>query len=191
MAGRDFLRPWRVLSTRHTFEDEWLLLRSEEVMLPNGTVLSPYHTIEVSDSVNVVAVTEERMVLFVEQYRHPIGKVQLEIPAGHISAGEVPETAARRELLEETGFSGGSWTPLGTLHPFSSRLKCVVHSFFAHNVVQEREPQFDAGEHLSLVEQALPDFVEGLRSGRALLTEATQLAAAYLALPILAARIGF
>ncbi len=180
--SRDLLAPWDILSSRSLFEDQWLRLRSDDVRLPDGTVLSPYHTVDVSDSANIVALTQRNTILLVEQYRHPIQQVQLEIPAGSVSSGESPEAAARRELVEETGFGGGVWKSLGTLHPFASRLSCVVHCFLACGVAQESAPQLDRGEVLKVHERPWAEFTNELKSGVFILPEATQLAAIFLAL---------
>lgn len=97
-------------------------------------VLTTFHTLELPDSVNIVAVTEDRTVLLVEQYQHAVRRSSLEIPAEHVDLGEAPLEAARRELLEETGFVGGDWRLLTITFPYSSRLNCAVHGFLALGV---------------------------------------------------------
>ena len=96
----DTQMPWTVLASAYSYTDEWLRLRSDTVRLPNGTVLTPFHTLEVPNSVNVIAITEQNNIVLVEQYRHAVRQVALEIPAGNIDAGETPIYGAKRELLE-------------------------------------------------------------------------------------------
>jgi ADP-ribose pyrophosphatase len=67
--------------------------------------------------VNVVALTEDRRVVLIEQFRHGIGRVTLEIPGGMVDEGETPAEAAARELLEETGYAGDAPVLLGTTSP--------------------------------------------------------------------------
>jgi len=172
---------WTTLTSTITYSDEWLRLRSDTVQLPNGRVLTPFHTLDVSDSVNVVAITEKRAVVLVNQYRYAVDRTSLEIPAGHVEPGETPLAAAKRELLEETGFAHGNWLPLAQLFPFSSRLNCVVHGFLALGVSQERPPSPDLGEIIRVIEMPWTAFRDRLFDAVPILQEGNQLALALLA----------
>jgi 8-oxo-dGTP pyrophosphatase MutT (NUDIX family) len=173
MAKR--IEPWRLLSSLYAYSDRWLRLRSDTVRLPGGSTLTPYHVIEAADWVNVVAITEAGSILLVEQYRHAVTRTMMEIPAGHIDARETPEAAARRELKEETGYGGGTWHPLGVLHPAASRFNNQVHSFLALGVTRIGQPALEESETLHLHEIPWPEFVDGLRDGHLRLPEANQM----------------
>jgi len=90
------IEPWQLLDSTYSFRDRWLSVRSDTVRLPGGKTLSPYHVVEVSDWVNVVAISEAGNVILVEQYRHAVKRTLLEIPAGHVEPKEDREAAARR-----------------------------------------------------------------------------------------------
>jgi 8-oxo-dGTP pyrophosphatase MutT (NUDIX family) len=167
--------PWRLLHSIYSFSDRWLKLRHDTVRLPGGSTLTPYHVIEAADWVNVVAISEAGCILLVEQYRHAVTRTMLEIPAGHIDPRESPETAARRELREETGYGGGTWHALGTLHPAASRFNNQVHSFLALGVARVAAPVQEESETLRLHEIPWTEFVTGLRAGRLRLPEANQM----------------
>jgi len=176
----DPLEPWQLLESTYAFRDRWLTVRSDTVRLPSGRTLSPYHVIEAADWVNVVALNEAGSVVLVEQYRHAVQRVMIEIPAGHVEPREDTEAAARRELVEETGYGGGTWHLLGALHPAASRFTNRVHSYLAVGVRKVGEPVQEESETLRVREMPWPEFVAGLRSGELRLFEANQMSSVLL-----------
>ncbi len=171
---------WKVVKSRYSFQDRWLSVRSDTVVLPNGQTLDPYHTIEAADWVNVIALTETGNIVLVEQYRHSIGRTLTELPAGMIDAGETPEAAARRELLEETGHGGGQWHDLGAMFPVAARLATEVHAYLALDVRQIAHPAPDSSESIRVHEVPWNRFAADLRSDRRPILEAPQLASLFL-----------
>ena len=113
--------PWPVVSSRDVYENQWIRVREDIVERPGGgqgiygvmTVRQP--------AVFVVALTDDDELLMVDVDRHTVGP-SLEIPAGG-SDGEDPLVAARRELLEETGYRAERWQPLGRLQCAQRRLR--------------------------------------------------------------------
>jgi ADP-ribose pyrophosphatase len=174
------IEPWQLLDSTYAFRDRWLRVRSDTVRLPGGKTLSPYHVVEVADWVNVVAISEAGNVVLVEQYRHAVKRVMLEIPAGHVDPKEGREAAARRELLEETGYGGGTWHALGALHPVASRFANQVHSYLALGVRKVGEPLQEETENLHIREIPWADFVTGLQTGKLRLLEANQMSSVFL-----------
>jgi 8-oxo-dGTP pyrophosphatase MutT (NUDIX family) len=174
------IEPWQLLDSTYAFRDRWLSVRSDTVRLPNGKTLSPYHVVEVTDWVNVVAISEAGNVILVEQYRHAVKRTMLEIPAGHADPGEDIEAAARRELREETGYGDGTWHALGALHPVASRFANQVHSYLALGVRKVGEPLHEETENLRLREMPWAAFVTGLQSGALRLFEANQMSSVFL-----------
>jgi 8-oxo-dGTP pyrophosphatase MutT (NUDIX family) len=174
------IEPWGLLDSTYAFRDRWLSVRSDTVRLPGGKTLSPYHVVEVADWVNVVAISEAGNVVLVEQYRHAVRRVLLEIPAGHVDPKEDREVAARRELREETGYGDGTWHTLGSLHPVASRFANQVHSYLALGVRKIGEPQQEESENLRIHEMPWTEFVAGLQSGKLRLFEANQMSSVFL-----------
>ncbi|MEP7358283.1 MAG: NUDIX hydrolase [Anaerolineales bacterium] len=94
----------------------------------------PYYSLDMLDYVTILAQTEQGEILLVRQYRPAVERVTLELPSGHVEPGETPAQAARRELLEETGYEADSVEHLGTLIPDSGRLSNRLWCFFAGHV---------------------------------------------------------
>jgi ADP-ribose pyrophosphatase len=95
----------------------------------------PYYLLELQDYVTVVAVTPAGHLLLVRQFRPVVQRQTLELPSGHVEQAESPEQAARRELLEETGFDAPRLELLGTLVPDVGRLANRMWCYFASGVL--------------------------------------------------------
>jgi 8-oxo-dGTP pyrophosphatase MutT (NUDIX family) len=108
-------QPWKIQSSTYPLETKWLRVRQDTCVLPDGSVIDDYFVIERADVVGIVALTDDNQVVMNRQYKHGIGEIVHEIPAGMVDPGESPEVAARRELEEESGYTAREWTHLSTL----------------------------------------------------------------------------
>lgn len=154
-------RKWKVLSSEYLFRRPWLTARKDVVQLPDGRINPEYYVLEYPDWVNVIAVTTDGQMILERQYRHGLGKTCYELPCGVIEEGEAPLEAAKRELLEETGYSGGQWFEWMTLSPNSSANTNLVHSFLATGVEKVSGQHLDATEDIE-VSLHSPEFVRQL-----------------------------
>jgi 8-oxo-dGTP pyrophosphatase MutT (NUDIX family) len=146
---KDDPKPWRVLSSEYLDRKPWHTVRLERVELPSGAVIPEYWINEYAPWVNVVALTPDDNVVLIRQYRHGIAAVHFELPAGTTDPDDASlETAARRELLEETGYGGGRWSPLMTLSGNPALTNNLTHTFLAEGVTQEAAPAPEASEDL-------------------------------------------
>lgn len=106
---------------------------------------NPFYSLSLNDYICMTALTESGDILLVRQYRPAVERVTLEIPAGMVDPGESPETAARRELIEETGYEAHTMELLGSLCPDTGRLSNTMWCFFAKGVKPVRQHSPEAG----------------------------------------------
>lgn len=142
---------WRRLSSQAGPELPLFNVRLDEMEHPqSGDVLSRLVLSSV-DWVNMVALTRAGESVMVRQYRFGVGYPTLETPGGMVDPGEDSLTAARRELMEETGFTGGRWTYLGAVEPNPAIHDHLCHHWLAEDVEQTQAPANTGGEHIHVV----------------------------------------
>jgi len=142
------------VSSKPIFQGKIISLQVDEVRLPNGQ-LATREIVKHPGAVAVVALVEDRM-LVVEQYRKPLEKSQVEIPAGKLEPGEDPMAAAVRELEEETGYKAESIKPICSFYTSPGFADELLHLYLAEGlnkgVAHPDEDEFLEVEALTLEE---------------------------------------
>lgn len=141
---------WKTLSSEYLFERPWLTVRRDCVQIPNGQVNDEFYVLEYPDWVNVIAITEDGQFVMEKQYRQGLGKTCYEIPAGVIEEGEEPLAAAKRELMEETGYGEGTWKELMSVTGNASTTNNITHCFVATGVRKISGQNLDRTEDLEV-----------------------------------------
>ena len=140
-------------------------LRSDEIELPDGTIVPDYFVREWDGYVTILPLTSDERVVLVRQYRYPVDSMQLELPAGAIDPGEDPLTCARRELAEETGYEAPRFELAASYFADTVRSNAPAHAFVAFDARKTREPALEATEHLEVVLVAFDEFRRLLKNG--------------------------
>ena len=133
-------KPWKVLETTYLHPN----IRVDKCELSNGQIIAP-HLLEYVDEVIVFALTRKQEVVLIEQYRHGVQKTILELPGGSVDAGESPLEAAKRELLEETGYASDTFIEVGHGSPNPAIYTNMIYSFLALDVAPSgKQSDFDS-----------------------------------------------
>ncbi|MCM1371409.1 MAG: NUDIX hydrolase [Bacteroides sp.] len=156
---------WKVLESKYISRRPWMTARKDVVQLPDGRINPEYWVLEFPDWVNVIAITRDGGMLMVRQYRHALGVTEYELCAGVVEEGETPLQAARRELMEETGFGGGEWTEYMSICANPSNHTNLAHTFLAVGVDQIGEQHLDDTEELTYHVLSMEDVFGMLQRG--------------------------
>ncbi len=156
-------RPLRIRSSEVSFECPWYRVRSEQTETTDGRP-GIYHVVEKAPAVWIVAVTTDQRVLTLHQYRHAVRDWCWEIPAGSCESGQDLETAARRELREETGALAGPLETIASFYTANGICNETSHVFLARDV-EPGEPSHDETEFIRVVPRPIEACLALARSG--------------------------
>jgi ADP-ribose pyrophosphatase len=157
---------WKVLASEYLFNEPWLTVRKDRCQLPNGHIIPSFYVIEYPEWVNVFALTEGGQVVIVEQYRHGIRETSMELPGGVVDEGESAEEAARRELLEETGYEFTSYEYLGKICANPSTTNNFMHMYLAKGGRKVAEQTLDHSEEIDVHLMTIEEVKQLLKENR-------------------------
>lgn len=139
---------WRRRSSEIIADCRVFQVRRDVSISPHKGSEHDFFVLESSDWINIIPLTANNEVVMIEQYRHGSREVTLEIPGGMVDAGERPEEAAAREMLEETGYAATEEVfNLGKVRPNPAIHNNWIHTFLARNVSLRQKPLMESTEH--------------------------------------------
>lgn len=159
------IKAWKIISSELVFEHRWYKLRKDVVEIAEGKVIDDYFVSVRPEVVTVFPVTEEGEVVMVQQYKHGARQILLEFPGGVIEDNEDIELAARRELIEETGYEVEKFIPLNILVDNPTKDTNRIHTFLALGAKKVKEQELDDTENINVVKVPLEEVKQLIRRG--------------------------
>jgi 8-oxo-dGTP pyrophosphatase MutT (NUDIX family) len=183
------VKKWKTLESHVLFKSNYAEFRREVCEFEDGRIMPNYYILDVRDWVNIVAITREQKIILVRQYRHAAKNVTLEIPGGAIDRnGESPVAAARRELLEETGFAVGELLFESSHYPNPALQSNQLWTYVFKDCVQVAEPDWDEFEEMEIHLVSLDELKEKVYNGH--ITHSLILASLFIAWPAIEKHAG-
>ncbi|HLO87554.1 MAG TPA: NUDIX hydrolase [Nostocaceae cyanobacterium] len=147
------LKKWKILNSKMVLDHPLCQVRQDEIELPNGKIIDDYFVNVKPEVALILPITNNQEIIFVRQYRHAVGDFFLELPAGKFDPQqEDAQTAAIRELREETGYIAQNVRKIATLYDKPSKDTNQIHLFLGENVVKAGEQQnLDITEEIEVV----------------------------------------
>ncbi|CAM5560474.1 NUDIX domain-containing protein [Streptomyces narbonensis] len=168
MELQDTPQEWRVVATTTPFQGKKTSVRTDDVVMPDGTVARRDYQVH-PGSVAVLALDEQDRVLLVKQYRHPVRQKLWEIPAGLLDVpGENPLHAAQRELYEEAHVKAGDWRVLTDVYTTPGGCDEAVRVFLARDLAEAEGERYEVSDEEADMETArvpLAELVRGALAG--------------------------
>jgi ADP-ribose pyrophosphatase len=154
----------KTISRQNIFNGKVIKVYNDEVELSDGR-RTTREVVSHKEAVAVVAVNDRQEVLLVTQFRYPIHKDLIELPAGLIDAGEVPLEAAKRELKEETGYEAEEWELLTSAFSSPGSHDEVIHIFAASGLKCVSGQCLDVDEELTFAAVPFEEILGKVRAG--------------------------
>lgn len=153
----------KTISSQQIFAGRIINVKVDTVKLPDGTT-STREIVAHAGAVAVIPVDQDGSVWLVRQYRKPVEKVLLEIPAGTMEPGENPQDCAVRELEEETGLSAAVWEPILSYYSAPGFCDEQLHLYLARDL-KTGTSHTDRDEFVEVVKMSLDDAYQAIFSG--------------------------
>jgi 8-oxo-dGTP pyrophosphatase MutT (NUDIX family) len=152
------MKPWKTRAKRTILEhSKYLTVEEHVVELPDGRTIEDWPWVITPDFVNVATITAEGAFLCFRQIKYGVEGTSLAPVGGYIEPGEDPLDAAKRELLEETGYEASEWTSLGSYRVGANRGVAMAHFYLARSARRVAEPVADDLEEQILLHLSRPE----------------------------------
>jgi len=160
------IKPWAILEEEDISPSPWFPLTKQKVQLTNNNVYD-YYLSRLGDVVQVLAVTKQKEIVLVRQYKHGLGEITLEIPGGLQQQGKSIIQSALNELEEETGIKATAQQliPLGKIAINPTKLKQVTYGFIVFDAEFNSQQRLDSTEDIEVIVKPATEVLQLAMSG--------------------------
>ena len=159
------MKAWIQLDRKKVYSSRFVNVYEDKVELPNGKILEDFTVVEKPSIVMVVATDENNNVLVLNEYKHGAGAILKTLPAGHKKATETSVDAAKREIAEETGYTGGVFEDIGVLYDYPSKDIHKVYVVRAKDIALTTLPQHEETESITFEVVPVESLKQQVRDG--------------------------
>lgn len=143
---------WQTLTSETVFKSRFVKVYKDKVRLPASQIIDDFYTVTIPNGAMICALTDDGDIILKKEYRYACNADIVECPAGMFEDHENdPLLVAKRELLEETGYTSDNWLYLGGSRESSSKLTNTMHLFLAQNCFKTSEQKLDDTESIDLL----------------------------------------
>ncbi len=160
------IQPWKKEDQKIEYDCGFFQVIAHRSSSPLTGKEHPFYVLSTRDWINVIALTKEKKVVLVSQYRHGSEAISLETPGGAVDKGEKPLEAAKRELREETGYEAAEWHLLGKVQPNPAILDNHCYFYLALDAQKTAELDLDEAEELEVGLQDLAQIPQFIQQGQ-------------------------
>ena len=165
------IKKWKLLKQEVAFSSDFISVYKESLKRPDNHIVDDYFSVKRRDAVFIIALTKEQQIPLVFQYKNGVKDLIWELPAGFIDDNEEPLVAAKRELLEETGFEAENYQYLASFSPNPSLSSNKNHVFLAFNAEKVSEQKLDDNEEIETKLFLLEDLVSGIKQRKSIFVD--------------------
>ena len=160
------IKPWKTLQSDIVYENDLFKIKKDICQMPDGVIQQNYFVREGKDGVVVFCVAKSGEIVLVRQYRQGSQEITLELPGGFAERHDInPTEGARRELLEETGYSSEIMDTLAVWSLNAADTTMKMHLFFSSEAEKVAAPQYVAGEVTEVVLASPAEVLNMLEKG--------------------------
>jgi ADP-ribose pyrophosphatase len=165
LGGQASMKKWQQLNSEIVLDTPYFSIRKDACRLPNGHQVDDYYVLQAPNIALIVTYTPDGQFVLVEQYKHGIGEICLEIPGGMCESETDILAEAKRELREETGYIADEWHHLATFANNSTRSDMQVYIYLALNAVLDGEQDLDPNEEINIHRLPKLEIMPAIRRG--------------------------